>query len=341
MESSQTSIGRLVLVSNRLPVRFTQTEEGDWVYDPAAGGLVTALAPVLQRRGGLWCGWTGIEGEVPLEKAVSAFRAEQGYDLRPVSLSEEEVNLYYHGFSNEIIWPLFHDLQSLCNFDPAYWHAYEAVNGKFAEEVSGEIGREDFVWVHDYHLVLLARELRALGVRNRIAFFLHTPFPPLDVFIKLPWRREVLRALLDYDLLGFQTVRDRNNFLYCLEALVRNVRHDARRQVSTVVAHNRAVRVGSFPISIDYRDFAKQASDEAVVERAEALRQAVPDWKIILGVDRLDHSKGLPQKLLAFRWALDNYEDLYENVTLVQVVVPSPRGRTGVSGPEGAGRGSC
>jgi len=243
--------------------------------------------------------------------------------LKPVVLTEEELNQYYLGFSNEIIWPLFHDFPSRCNFDPAYWDMYQAVNRKFAQVIAQNARANDYISVQDYHLMLVAKELRGMGVESNVGFFLHIPFPPPDIFIKMPWRSQVLEALLEYDLVGFQTMRDRNNFIHCVEALTKGIHHDARRQVSTIAMPNREIRIGSFPISIDFNEFARQAADRVVAERARELYEAIPNCQIILGVDRLDYSKGIPQKLRAFRSALERFDDLHGKVALVQIVVPS------------------
>ncbi len=316
-------IDRLVVVSNRLPISLSRAEEGGWQVEPSLGGLVTALAPILRERGGLWIGWPGVSEEVDLDRVTTVAGEGVGYALKPVTLTEDEIRLYYFGFSNEIIWPLFHDQQNFCNFDPAYWKMYQAVNGKFAQAIARHATDSDYVWVHDYHLMLVAEELRNMGLNSRIGFFLHTPFPPLDIFVKLPWRRQILDALLEYDLLGFQTTRDRNNFLYCVDALIRDYHHDARRQVFTIAGSDRRVRVGSFPISIDFDEYVRQAAEKPVVDRAAKLRRAIPGRQMILGVDRLDYSKGIPQKLQAFGDALGRWHDLDGKATLVQIVVPS------------------
>jgi trehalose 6-phosphate synthase/phosphatase len=318
-----SNIARLVVVSNRLPISLTRAKEGKWQVEPSLGGLVTALGPVLRDRGGLWIGWPGIGEEVDLEDLPLLGDSRIGHAIKPVTLTEEEIEGYYFGFSNEILWPLFHDLQNFCNFDPAYWKTYQSVNRKFAQVIAQSARENDYIWVQDYHLMLVARELRGLGAECRIGFFLHTPFPPLDIFLKLPWRYQILKALLEYDLLGFQTTRDRNNFVHCLEALIRGVQHDARRQVSTITSPGRKIKVGRFPVSIDFRDYARRASDELVANRVKDLHEAMTGRQIILGVDRLDYSKGIPEKLKAFRHALERFEDLHGKVTLVQVAVPS------------------
>ena len=320
---NELAIDRLVIVSNRLPIVIGRGDLGEWQVQPGSGGLVTALAPILRDRAGLWIGWPGTVEEVDLDGLVAIGSQDAGYMLKPVLLTAEEVDQYYFGFSNEIIWPLFHDMHSRCNFDPAYWNMYQAVNLKFAQVIAQNTGINDYIWVHDYHLMLVAKELRSMGLEQKVGFFLHTPFPPLDIYMKLPWRSQILEALLEYDLVGFQTRRDRNNFIQCAEALIKDIHYDARRQVSTITVPNREIKVGIFPISIDFKEFARQAAARSVAERASQLYEAIPNCQILLGVDRLDYSKGIPEKLRAFRNALERFDDLHGNVSLVQIVVPS------------------
>lgn len=315
---------RLIVVSNRLPFVFKRDRNGRWTTQHGSGGLVSALLPVLRNRGGSWIGWPGAaETGADLEAAVSAAGADVGFDLRAVLLDAREVTDFYHGFANEIVWPLFHNLQSLCNFDPAYWRTYKAVNQKFAQAVHAEAAASDFIWVHDYHLMNVAAELRALGSRSRLGFFLHIPFPPPDIFFNLPWRLTLLNALLQYDLVGFQTLRDRRNFILCLRELMDEVSVQGKGAVVTLTAGGRTLRVGSFPISIDFNAFMRQASSEEVARRAGELKQRLPGRKIVLGVDRLDYTKGIPHRLIAFRTALERYPDLRERLSFIQVVVPS------------------
>ena len=316
--------GKLVVVSNRLPVVLAEGDAGEWQIQSSTGGLVSALTPVLSDKGGLWIGWPGTLGNVELDEPLALVGKDVGYILKPVLLTQQEYDQYYMGFSNETLWPLFHDLQSRCNFDPGYWKSYQAVNRKFAEVVVANADPNDYVWVQDYHLMLVARELRTMGVEGKLGFFLHTPFPPPDLYLKLPWRMPMIQALLDYDLVGFQTRNDRNNFIHCVEALIKGLYAvDARRQISTIAMPNREVKVGSFPISIDFKEFAQRASDQGVADEAERLREAIAGHWLILGVDRLDYSKGIPERLRAFRNALERFDDLRNNVSLVQVVVPS------------------
>lgn len=322
--SEALAAGRLMVVSNRLPFVIGRAADGHCELRPGSGGLVTALLPVLRDRGGTWIGWTGTAEEDPcLGEALRQVTRDSGYSLVPVSLTEEEVQKFYMGFSNEIIWPLFHDLPSLCNFEPSYWQSYVQVNRKYARVIADTAGDRDFVWVHDYHLMTVGAELRRLGLHARTAFFLHIPFPPLDLFVKLPWRLQLLRALIEYDLIGFQTRRDRRNFVQCLRALIRDGVVTGKGQVLRVRVGERAMRIGHFPIGIDYCDFARRAATDEVRRRAAALHELLPNRQLILGVDRLDYSKGILLRLEAFRLALARHPDMHDRVTLIQVVVPS------------------
>lgn len=319
---------RLVVVSNRLPIVLNQDEGGSWNISPGAGGLVTALGPVLRNRGGVWIGWPGTSFDAlsippPLGKLLSRGAAQTGYSLKPVHLSEDEIQRYYFGFSNEILWPLFHDLPTRCNFDPSYWQIYEKVNAKFAEAVLEHTRGDDYVWVHDYQLVLVAEQIKKLGASRHTGFFLHIPFPPLDVLLRLPWRFQILEALLHYDLVGFQTVRDRRNFIGCIRALVPGARVYGRGHVCRLATPKRDIRVGAFPISIDFSEFAKKAASLEVDEQERLIRANLPNRKLILGIDRLDYTKGIPNRMHAFVNALKRYPDLRGKISLVQVVVPS------------------
>jgi len=316
---------RLLIISNRLPVVLHKLKSGRWNAVPGSGGLVTALAPVLRDRGGLWIGWPGIaeRSASQLDRILARFNRNAGFTLKAVPLSEEEREKYYCGFSNEISWPLFHDFAAICNFDPSYWSSYETVNRKFAKVITDYLGKNDYIWVHDYHLMNVAKELRQLGIKQEIGFFLHIPFPPLDTFIRLPWRFQLLRSLLEYDLIGFHTLRDRRNFVHCVRTLVKGVHTKGKGQVVAVKFDNRHLRAGAFPISIDFNEFADLARSKEVVHRARRIQEQLPGSQILLGVDRLDYTKGIIERLQAFRNALLRYPDLRQKVVFVQVVVPS------------------
>jgi trehalose-6-phosphate synthase len=302
---------RLLVVSNRLPI-VLEKKDGSWGLKPGAGGLVSALAPVLSHRGGTWVGWPGmpLERGGAWEAVLAAGYRERGYELVPVLLSEDEVKGFYEGFSNGILWPLFHDLLGQCNFDPSFWYAYLHVNEKFAHCVHRHSGERDFIWVQDYQLIHVAELLRRSNEAARIGFFLHIPFPPLDILLKLPWRGQILHALLAYDLLGFQTPRDSRNFLTCIENLLPEVEIDDQKTVTEVRLGSRVVRVGAFPIGIDFQSFEDFARSEEVTRRMAELRRRMGSARLIVGVDRLDYTKGLIERLRAFRNALQRYPEL-------------------------------
>jgi trehalose 6-phosphate synthase/phosphatase len=314
---------RLVVVSNRLPYSFSRSGRR-WRADPASGGLVTALLPVLRHRGGTWIGWTGASGPAgELRAAMRSAATEAGYRLAPVTLTEAEVRDFYLGFSNEVLWPLFHDLPSLCRFEPAYWRAYQAVNRKYARAAHRRAGAGDFIWVHDYQLMTTGAELRRLGTAARVGFFLHIPFPAPDLFMKLPWRAPLLAALLEYDLLGFQSSRDLRNFAACAQALGRAVRTESRGTVLVGAGARGAARAGHFPISIDYNAFMRRAAASDVAERARELHRLLPKRKLVLGIDRLDYTKGITLRLRAFQDLLERHPEMRGRLSLIQVVVPS------------------
>jgi len=314
----------LIVASNRLPVVFSRAEDGSYRIEPGSGGLVSALLPVLRDRGGTWVGWPGMPGDSKeIDPLLADVTQQAGYQLKSVPLSEYEQQKFYQGFCNEVIWPLFHDMQLLCNFDPSYWRVYQTVNRRYAEVLKQNSVDGDFIWVHDYHLMNVAQELRKLGAKVKTAFFLHIPFPPLDIFVKLPWRFQLLRALVEFDLIGFQTLRDQRNFVQCVRTLLNDVAVRGRGHLLSFRDNEREVRVSSFPIGIDFNAYAKRATSREVTERAKELRNTLPNRQLILGVDRLDYTKGIPERLEAFRNALQRYPDLHNRVTLIQVVVPS------------------
>src|SRR5438034_290747 len=284
-------MNRLIVVSNRLPFALDSAGEDLWTVTPAVGGLVSAIEPVLRERGGTWIGWPGIAGEIPEEPLAEATR-DAGYNVVPVALSETERNEFYYGYSNEVIWPLFHDLQNFCNFEPTYWQAYKGVNERYADAIIRSGQPDDFIWVHDYHLMYVAQALRERGLRAALTFFLHIPFPPYDIFAKLPQQQRLLRALLQFDLLGFQTRRDVRNFLGCVRRVMSDARVVPRRGLQLVRFEKREIRLGHFPIGIDFASFENGATAEMVAQRSQQLRANFPDCQLILGVDRLDYSTG-------------------------------------------------
>lgn len=315
------SSGRLVVVSNRLPITISE-DDGELHVLPSCGGLVSALLPAFKASGGCWVGWPGTAYDPEIARVLRSECAPE-YSLEPVFFDRNEEQCFYHGCSNEILWPLFHDLQTRCNFDPDYWTMYREANEKFAETVQRVAGRDDFIWVHDYHLMLLAEALRERGNRATVAYFHHVPFPAPDIFEKLPWRGEILRALMRFSLVGFQTDRDRRNFIACARRFLpaAQLRRAGGRYLLRV--RERCTTVGTFPISIDFKSFAADAAHPEVAACAEAVRTSMAGRKIILGVDRLDYTKGICERLAGYRALLEAEPALRGRVVLLQVVVPS------------------
>lgn len=325
--------GRCVIVSDRLPIVLHREGGQGWRVSPAGGALISALTPVLRQRRGVWIGWPGVTSEmVPgLRKVLAGAIQEGGFSLRPVLLTAQEKLVGYGGFSSEVLWPLFHDLPLECSASPAHWQAFLKVNRKFAQVAAKTVARgtgADLVWVHDHLLMNLAVELRRLGVSCRTAFFLHLPFPTPDLFLKLPWRDRLLAGLLAFDQVGFQTERDLEHFLACVRELTRPV---VQAQVGgamwAVVGRGSGgafdLRAGVFPIGVDARRIEERAARPEVEKRMADLRVALRGRKLVIGVDRIDRAKGIPEKLRAFADALTRYPELQARVTLVQVAVPS------------------
>ena len=315
-------MNRLILVSNRLPFALERAGTDEWIVTLSAGGLVSALAPALRGRGGTWIGWPGVAGDIPNAPFAEATR-DAGYEVVPVALSEAERDEFYYGYSNEVIWPLFHDLQNFCHFEPTFWETYKAVNERYAEAIARHCQPGDFIWAHDYHLMYVAQALRERGVHAALTFFLHIPFPPFDIFAKLPQQQRLLRALLQFDLLGFQTRRDLRNFLQCVRRVLPDAEVLPSSGLQRIRSSGRTIRAGSFPIGIDFESFEKGAASEEVARRAGELRAAFPGCQLMLGVDRLDYSKGIPERLRAFGVALERHRELRGRVVLIQAVVPS------------------
>lgn len=314
---------RLTLVSNRLPFVIEQNING-LNLRPSSGGLVTAMHPVLCQQGGTWIGWPGTFEDIDINTIKNIWYKTSNYKIQPVRLTPEEHDKFYYGFSNEILWPLFHDLQSRCNFfDTGYWHTYKQVNQRFAKVITETYQDNDFIWVHDYHLINVGQELRKLGIRSEIGFFLHIPFPPPDIFFKLPWREELITAFLEYDLVGFQTQHDRNNFLQCVRILMKYPICIGKGRNATIQVGNNVTKAGYFPIGIDYDEFAVNANSDKIAFESNTLRKNLLNRWIVFGVDRLDYTKGITCKLEAFRNALTRFPELHKKISFVQVIVPS------------------
>ncbi|MEQ8821903.1 MAG: trehalose-6-phosphate synthase [Sumerlaeia bacterium] len=316
---------RLVVVSNRLPIRIFEEEGGGKSVRVSPGGLVTALTPILERQRGTWIGWVGGEEDDEIRGLIRQASDDLPYDIKSVPLSEGEVETYYRGFSNETIWPLFHDLLGYAKFEKPNWESYFEINERFARKAAEAVeSSSDLIWIQDYQLLLVAHHLRRMGIENPLAHFLHIPFPTPDLFRRLPWRREVIKGLLKFDLLGFQTLRDRRNFVACVRDMQPNARIEIGRRVTSITSDGgRVVKIGNWPISIDYNDFNQAASSREAAQAAWYFHEHYERRKIVLGVDRLDYTKGIPERMLAFERLLEKYPECRGKVCLHQIVVPS------------------
>ncbi|MER5793833.1 trehalose-6-phosphate synthase [Streptomyces sp. NPDC001980] len=311
-----------VVVANRLPVHLdTQGPDGPrWRRSP--GGLVSALEPILRARRGAWAGWAGTTaGGAPADLPGEDVR------LHAVPLDETEYREYYEGFSNTTLWPLFHDVVVPPDFDRGWWQSYQRVNQRFARHAASLAAPGATVWIQDYQLMLVPELLRALRPDVRIGFFLHIPFPPPELFLQLPWRGQIVDGLLGADLIGFQLPGGAQNFLHLVRRLRRaeSVGHAPRSSVlGTVLVGDREVRVGAFPISVDAAGLEELAAGETVRERAGQIRRQLGEQRrIMLGVDRLDYTKGIDQRLRAFEGLLADGRATASDTVLVQIATPS------------------
>jgi len=303
-------VTRLVVVSNRVtPLTGSKAA--------TAGGLAVGVLAALRESGGIWFGWSGetIESGTPIPKVVRT----GNITYITIDLLQSDFDRYYGGFANRTLWPLFHYRLDLSSFDREWYVAYRRVNRLFAEQLYPYLRDDDLIWVHDYHLIPLGEELRQLGIQSRIGFFLHTPFPSAEVYVALPWHDRLMESLSKYDLVGVQTSNDLRNFHDYL------YREGVGYALSDGLVHafDRTLRVQDFPISIDTEDFSRMATSAEAVRASQRLSRSLLGRKLIIGVDRLDYTKGITERLRAYEALLQNYPRQRGQVTLVQISAPS------------------
>src|ERR1700756_4424888 len=311
-----------VVVANRLPVDLERLPDGNTTWKRSPGGLVTALEPLLRRHRGAWIGWPGVPDAD--EKPI----VEDGLNMRPVRLSTDDIAEYYEGFSNATLWPLYHDVIVDPIYHRAWWDRYVDVNRRFAEATSRAAAKNATVWVQDYQLQLVPKMLRELRPDLTIGFFLHIPFPPVELFIQMPWRTAIVEGLLGADLVGFQLPGGAQNFLILSRRLVgANTSRGTvgvRSRFGEVEVDGRITRVGAFPISIDSSELDQKGRDRNIRKRAREIRAEVGNpRKILLGVDRLDYTKGIDVRLKAFAELLAEGRVKGDDTALVQLATPS------------------
>ncbi|MFK7933542.1 MAG: bifunctional alpha,alpha-trehalose-phosphate synthase (UDP-forming)/trehalose-phosphatase [Saprospiraceae bacterium] len=310
-------MSRIVIISNRLPITIDKKEDGALYYHPSAGGLATGLNSLDDSVEKIWVGWPGREIEDKWEQsAVHSDLLEQS--LHPVFLSQQEIACYYEGFSNRTIWPHFHYFTQFTDYDEDNWQAYQQVNQKFADTVLALLQPTDIVWVHDYQLMLVPQLIRAVQPDISIGFFLHIPFPSYEVFRLLPWREELLNGILGADLVGFHTYGYMRHFLsaaYRISGFEHNL--------GVLKLKQRQVRVDVFPMGIDYDKYAHPEVNLYVDDKTFEIEQLAKKSTLILSIDRLDYTKGIPQRVKAFGEFLAQHPDYQGKVTLMLIVVPS------------------
>lgn len=319
MSANKSDGQRLVVVSNRLP--FTLKRAGDgWRTERSAGGLATAMGPILKRTGGIWIGWSGDASGIADEKrqkTLSRWQERERYFA--VELPPEVAHGYYEGYANQSLWPLFHHFPLLMQFNPDHWRAYKEANERFRDAVLEQLQPGDLVWIHDYQLMLLPQLLREAAPEARIGFFLHIPFPSSAVLRILPRREEVMRGLLGADYIAFHTYSYLQHFR---SSTLRILGLDS--QMDRIEVGGRSVRLDALPIGIAPQDFTDLLrSDEETQQRLAEMRERFKGRRVLLGVDRLDYTKGIPERLRTFRHLLQAHPELHEKVTLIQVAVPS------------------
>lgn len=307
-------MGKTIIVSNRLPVRWTLKNEKLEMH-VSEGGLATGLSSVHQQHDSIWVGWPGLEVSGNEQRMIEDRLRRQA--LVPVFLTEEQIKGFYEGFSNEILWPIFHYISTYSNYEPDYWEHYRQVNELFKDKILEHAGPEDTIWIHDYQLLLLPMMLREALPDTTISFFLHIPFPSQELFRLIPWRNELLRGMLGADLLGFQTYDDVRHFISSASRILGASQHTGRLEFE-----GRQVTVDSFPISIDADRFGDLAQNEEVQQRKAQIKARFKGQKIMLSVDRLDYSKGILQRLKAYEHLLE-HRNFSKKTVLYMIVVPS------------------
>ncbi|GAA4054105.1 bifunctional alpha,alpha-trehalose-phosphate synthase (UDP-forming)/trehalose-phosphatase [Agromyces indicus] len=308
----------MVVVSNRLPVDYVGGEGADTQWKGSPGGLVTALEPVMRENDGAWVGWAGVA-----DREFDPFEHD-GISIIPVPLSADEVEEYYEGFSNDTLWPLYHDVIAPPRFHREWWDAYVRVNRRFAEAAARAAAEGAVVWVQDYQLQLVPRMLRESRPDLVIGFFNHIPFPAYGIYSQLPWRRQVVDGLLGADVIGFQRAADAGNFTRAVRRLYGYRTRGSVLEVPGLDGETRHVVARHFPISIDAAAFERMARRPEVQERAREIRKSLGDPDVVmLGVDRLDYTKGIRHRIKAFGELLRDGRLTVEEATLVQVASPS------------------
>lgn len=313
--------GRLVVVSNRGAYTIKETAEGIQATS-SVSGLVSAIDPIISQEGGSWIAWGGRYGKEYETEGLSLPipQNDNKYAFYEVLLTEEEVVSFYEGFSNSCLWPLCHNFIEKSVFDEQHWEAYKKVNKKYAEVLLKNASSQDWIWIHDYHLALLPGLLREKRPYSRISMFWHIPFPPSEIFAVMPWADKMIKGMLQAELIGFHSQRYVHNFLQAAEEIAGA---EVDYLTGSIYWLDRKIKVIATPIGINWEEYEQLAAKTEAVKRADEIRKSVGGEYILLGVDRLDYTKGIRERLRAFEWLLENYPEYRGKVTFIQIAVPS------------------
>lgn len=309
-------MSKTILVSNRLPISLRH-RNGKFEFKPSTGGLATGLGSIYKEGENIWIGWPGSTVDDPEQRAEIRQELHER-KMAPVFLSKKDVEEFYEGFSNETLWPAFHYFTQYIVYNPNHWEAYVRVNRSFCEEILKKAEPDDTIWVHDYQLLLLPQMLREALPHATIAFFQHIPFPSYEILRMIPWRKEILEGICGADLIGFHTYDDMRHFLSAVSRII-----GLSNESGYIQAENRIINVDSFPMGIDYDRFAKQAKSKKTLNKVKEFRQNVGDQQMLLTIDRLDYSKGIPERIHAFNQLLLQHPELCGKVSMIMIVVPS------------------
>lgn len=310
-------MGKTIIVSNRLPVKISKDEKNRYQLNMSEGGLATGLGSIYKQKNNIWIGWCGMEvnDEADKQKIVKKLDEE---NLSPVFLTEREIQLYYEGFSNETLWPICHYMSTYAQYEQEYWDEYKTVNEKFRDAILAVAEPGDIIWIHDYQLLLLPQLVREKLPDSTIGFFQHIPFPSYEIFRLIPWRAELVEGMLGSDLIGFHTYDDVRHFTSSATRIL-----PVQGTANVIMSNDRNITVDAFPMGIDYKKFEKLTHASKVQRNVDELNDVTEDTKIILSIDRLDYSKGIIQRLMAFDKVLADNPEYIEKVSMEMIVVPS------------------
>src|SRR5260221_3298650 len=310
-------MSKTIIVSNRLPVKISKNNN-EYSLSPSEGGLATGLGSIYKQGDNVWIGWPGTEIIEELDRdMVTARLAEQ--NLQPVFLSQEEINEYYEGFSNDVLWPVFHYYASTyANYKQSNWDFYKIVNEKFKDAILKIAEPGDTIWIHDYQLLLVPALVRTYLPDVSIGFFQHIPFPSNEMFRLIPWRDELLAGMLGADLIGFHTFDDVRHFLNAATRLL-----PVTTSANIFPNVERSIVIESFPMGIDDKKYASLPLEKSVQTQAEIIKDTFKGCKLVISIDRLDYSKGILQRLQAFELLLEQHEEYHSKIALYMIVVPS------------------